>query len=512
MNKTLLTHYLLGVIVTISVTASALAQSNSPANVPPSPPADAPQPQAAMGMMAGEVSDTSALVQIRLTATDKLIERDSKGTWGLAEFTVQPADRSAAPLVQTAHAFPQRDFIARVHFSQLQPNTKYVCSTRIGLNKETLRGGPQLTFRTHPGRDLAKQVRFAVVTGMNYAKFHGDGRIDRAQHLVENNTELPKPYSGPDKHLGYPALETILKLKPDFFVGTGDNVYYDTPDNPRAQLIPELRQKWHEQFIQPRFRDLFSQVPTFWMVDDHDYRVDDGDNSGDFLPLPETGRRVLLEQLPYASADQPAAKTYRTHRVSRDLQLWFPENRFYRSPNAMPDGPNKSIWGSEQKRWLKETLVASDATFKILISPTPMIGPDDLRKTDNHCDVGGFQHERDEFFRFLRSNGLDQQNFFMICGDRHWQYRAVDSTGLEEFSCGALVDANSRLGRMPGDPAGTDPQGLIKHLHKQTERSGGFLMVKSEPANADTAASLTFEFYDERGKLLYNCQILSDHR
>jgi alkaline phosphatase/alkaline phosphatase D len=115
------------------------------------------------------------------------------------------------------------------------------------------------------------------------------------------------------------------------------------------------------------------------MVDDHDYRIDDGDNSGEFLPLPETGRRVLLEQLPYAPADAPAAKTYRTHRVSRDLQIWLPENRFYRSPNSMPDGPNKSIWGEEQKQWLKETLVASDATFKILISPTPMIGPDDLR-------------------------------------------------------------------------------------------------------------------------------------
>ncbi len=72
------------------------------------------------------------------------------------------------------------------------------------------------------------------------------------------------------------------------------------------------------------------------MVDDHDYRIDDGDNSGEFLPLPETGRQVLLEQLPYAPAEQPAAKTYRSHRVSRDLQIWLPENRFYRSPNSMP--------------------------------------------------------------------------------------------------------------------------------------------------------------------------------
>ena len=108
MNNTLLTHSLLGVIVTISVAASVSGQSDSPGNTAPPPPAGAPQPQAAMGMMAGEVTDTSALVQIRLTATDKLVDRDSTGAWGIAEFTAQPEDKSAAPIVQTAHAFPQR--------------------------------------------------------------------------------------------------------------------------------------------------------------------------------------------------------------------------------------------------------------------------------------------------------------------------------------------------------------------------------------------------------------------
>ena len=117
---------------------------------------------------------------------------------------------------------------------------------------------------------------------------------------------------------------------------------------------------------------------------------------------------------------------------------------------------------------------------------------------------GGFQHERDSFFKFLKSNGLDQQNFFIVCGDRHWQYHAVDSTGFEEFSCGALIDANSRLARMPGDPKGTDPDGLIKHLHKQTERSGGFLIVSCTPSG-NGKPSLAFEFHDEKGAELYRC-------
>ena len=494
------------VVMCVLSASMALGQPASNNIAPPSPPQHAPQPLAGMGMMAGEVSDTSALVQVRLTQTDAMVERDVTGTWGLVEFTIYPVQHAEDARSQTVWALPQRDFIARVHFAELQPNTKYACTSRIGLTQDSLKPGPQLEFKTHPGPALAEKVRFAVVTGMNYAKFHGDDRIDRQQHRIENNIELPRAYVGQDKNLGYPALASILKLAPDFFVGTGDNVYYDTPDNPRAQSVPEMRRKWHEQFVQPRYRDLFARVPTFWMVDDHDYRIDDGDNEGEYLPLPETGRRILLEQLPYAPNHAPAAKTYRTYRVSRDLQIWLPENRFYRSPNSMLDGPEKSIWGAEQKAWLKATLLASDATFKLLISPTPMIGPDDLRKKDNHCDVGGFRHERDEFFRFLKDNGLDQQNFFLVCGDRHWQYHALDETGFEEFSCGALVDANSRLGRMPGDPLGTDPLGSIKHLHQQVEPSGGFLMIGCDPAHGEHAAQVSFEFFDEHGATLYRHQ------
>lgn len=464
-------------------------------------------PMAGMGIMVGEVTSNSALVQVRLTETDNLVDRDVKGMPGIVKFTLQPVSAEKSNAVkgssQTIEATADHDFIARASFSDLPAGTEFECKTQIGATPDQLHAGPTAQFKTLPGASEAKPVEFVVVTGMNYAKFHGDDRIDKKQHLEENNTKLPQPYSGPDKHLGYPALETILKLKPDFFIGTGDNVYYDTPDKPRAETIPELRQKWHEQFVQPRYRDLFAAVPTYWEIDDHDYRIDDGDNTGDHRPSSAEGRAMMLEQLPIAPMDDKDAKTFRTHRISKDLQIWLPENRMYRSPNAMEDGPEKTIWGDEQKAWLKKTLKESDATFKLLISPTPMVGPDDLRKTDNHCDIGGFRHERDEFFKWLKENDLDQQNFFIVCGDRHWQYHATDPSGFEEFSCGALIDANSRLGRKPGDPKSTDPKGLIKQAYSQDPRSGGFLLVKVAPADKQSPATLSFVFHNEKGKVLY---------
>ncbi|MDA0591399.1 MAG: sulfatase-like hydrolase/transferase [Planctomycetota bacterium] len=482
-----------------------------------------PRPvHAAQGIMLGELTSTSVLAQVRLTKTDHLVPNsyvardghktgDVPGTAGVVRFILLPNSPAISSLSRrvlgTITVSDNRDFIGRIKATDLKPDTEYRLATQIGPDEDNLLPGPSATFRTHPGEDSQRPVSFVVVTGMNYAKFHGDERMDRALHLKNNNTVLPAPHSGPDKHLGYPALDSILRLKPNFFVGTGDNVYYDTPpgDEHRAQHVPELRQKWHEQFVQPRYRNLFAAVPTYWMIDDHDYRIDDGDNTGDHLPSPETGLRMMLEQLPYGPADRDKeTKTYRTHRVSKDLQVWFTENRVYRSPNAMKDGPDKSIWGKEQKAWLMKTLAESDATFKLLVSPTPMIGPDDKRKFDNHTNFNGFRHERDEFFKWLGESGAGR-NFYLVCGDRHWQYRSIHPSGVEEFSCGALVDPNSRLGRLPGDPASTDPDGLIKQPYAQSERSGGFLQIESARSEAGEPI-LTFQFRDEHGVVLHRHQ------
>jgi alkaline phosphatase D len=455
-------------------------------------------PHASLGIMVGEVTPTTAYVQVRLCAHEDLVDRDVAGMNGFVHFILNGDEANALHVEATA----EKDFIARAAFADLEPGTTYTCQTKIRSVEPdaVLLPGPTVEFKTLPGAGKDDPVKFVVVTGMNYAKFHGDDRIDLEQHLIENNTKLADPYDGPDKHLGYPALETILKLRPDFFVGTGDNVYYDTPDKPRAETIPELRQKWHEQFIQPRYKALFAKVPTYWMIDDHDYRIDDGDNSGDYLPTPQQGRDMMLEQLPVAAHGDADALTYRTHRVSRDLQVWFPENRMYRTDNATPEGPEKTIWGVEQKAWLKKTLAESEAKFKLLISPTPMIGPDDKRKTDNHTNHGGFRHERDEFFAWLKETGLDQKHFYIVCGDRHWQYHSVHPSGIQEFSCGALIDQNSRLGRKPGDPASTDPDGLIQQPYSQLTKGGGFLHI------GVAEKKLTFTWYDDLGEVLHKTE------
>jgi alkaline phosphatase/alkaline phosphatase D len=440
--------------------------------------------------MAGEVTERSAIVQARLTEASKKSDKYGEGVEGVGCFEISTSSEfKNSYRTPWQKAEKDNDYILRAQVGGLQAGTEYFWQVLYGKDKGEIRPGRVCRFRTLEGKEGRSKVSFVVVTGMNYARFH----------LGKNS------YKGEDKKLGYPVLETILKMKPDFFVGTGDNVYYDHPAGEQAAKTPsQIRKKYHEQFGQQRYIELFAQVPTYWEKDDHDYRYNDCDNSGEIEPLPALGRKMFREQLPVVEMTDEEGVTYRTHRINQDLQVWLVEVRDYRSANSMPDGAGKSIWGKEQKSWLKETLSKSDATFKILISPTPMIGPDDGYKKDNHTNIGGFRYERDEFFRWLKDNGFDKKGFYIVCGDRHWQYHSIDVSGFEEFSCGALVDANSRIGRKPGDPKSTDPEGTIKQAYCMQKASGGFLLITVEPGENDAYPKAHFDFFDEKGELLYS--------
>ena len=471
------------------------------------------------GIMAGEVGETSAILQSRLTDSSPYQDPHWEGVrgiegWAYFEIADNAEFRDTRKL-DWMDASPFADFIVKIKASNLARATRYYYRLHYGPDKDNLRTSERASFRMLGGASTAEAYSFTIVTGMNYSAFHHTGGPRK------------ETYQGPDKHLGYPALKSIRDLDPDFFVATGDNVYYDAPGHRgRAQTQHEMRKKHHEQYSQPRFLDLFRGVATYWLKDDHDHRFDDadavnpvrirqskqldyypktnlfeGESGSGFAPSHELGVRLFREQLPVVDPEANSPVTYRTHRVSRDLQVWIVEGRDYRSPLDQNDGPLKTIWGADQKTWLKRTLKESNATFKLLISATPMIGPDSADKRDNHADINGYRHEGEEFFHWLAENGISPDEFFITCGDRHWQYRAIRPDGYEEFSSGALVDANAIIGSFPGDPDTTDPEGKIKQPYHSPEPSGGFLIISVKPDGL--AAVAEFRFYDEKGELLY---------
>ncbi|GMU25087.1 MAG: hypothetical protein AMXMBFR13_51580 [Phycisphaerae bacterium] len=445
--------------------------------------AAAPEKHQATGVKVGEVTPESAVIWVRRTAQSvraegevdpktaesqpadvaliAKLEGSCPGAAGRVRVRYGThADLTGARTTDWFAVTGQSDFAHSFRLTGLQPGTEYHYASETappdGPPDAALTG----RFRTAPPPDRPAQVTFTVVTGQMYRDL--------------------------DDPAGYHIYEALSKLAPDFHVLTGDTVYYDN-EVPRATTIALARHHWQRMYSLPRLVEFHRQVPAYWMKDDHDVYYNDCWPSMEvkaMLPLkfPE-GQRIFLEQVPMGE------KTYRTFRWGRDLQIWLVEGRDFRSRNEAPDGPEKTIWGDEQKRWLTRSLAASEAAWRILISPTPIVGPDRGNKADNHANAA-FAHEGNWFRDWARDHG-GGQSLFLICGDRHWQYHSVDPrTKVQEFSCGPVSDEHAA-----GSP-GEDPD-----YHRFHRVKGGFLSVRVFRDRA--APAISFGFHDVHGRPVY---------
>lgn len=460
------------------------------------------QPFLGNGIKIGEVTDTSAVVWVRLTET-KGLNRDGV-PWATGDVPVRennpdspdrpgmetatsddpyyrqvPEGRSlsdmangvpgspgrvrikVAPLqrvdqgvkgTMTYRVSSDRDYTLQLPLPGIRPNTRYQVSVEaLRASEGPVTDRIETTFTSAPAKQHPSPVSFTVVTGSRW-----------------------KTMDHPDGHNIYVAMK---EMNPSFFVHTGDIVYYDHL-HPYATHIDLARFRWNRMYGLPRIVAFHNQVPSYFIRDDHDTWQNDcwpgmTPRMGNFT-LAE-GQAVFREQVPMSP------RTYRTFRWGRDLQVWMTEGRDYRSRNTMEDGPGKTIWGPEQMAWFKRTVAASDATFKILISPSPIVGPDHANKFDNHSNVN-WTYEGDLIRAFLAENKM-----IVVCGDRHWQYTSVDTkTGVPEYSCGPTTDKHSTMIQ-------NEDLAMIKYVAAR----GGFLSVTVERVGGEPRA--VFRHHDVNG-------------
>jgi alkaline phosphatase D len=442
-------------------------------------------PQLANGLRIGEVTSHSAIVWTRLTASATRVAGDASRLPREALDEQIPSLEGAVPGIEgkvslvvatdaafttsrehaTARVTAATDFTHQWQLPNLAPATKYfVRISAAGPNgKESARA--EGSFTTAPPTDAWSDVRLAVMSCQGYSD-----QDDAGGFLI------------------YPAMR---KLGINFYVATGDNVYYDN-DPPTAKTVAMARYHWNRMYALPHLVEFHRHVPGYWEKDDHDLvrndiwpRPRDRAESVEPLAGPLTwsaGLRIFREQVPLGETP------YRTIRWGKGLQIWLVEGRDFRSPNNQPDGPDKTIWGREQLAWLQESLLASDAEFRLLISPTPIVGPDRGGKADNHANQA-FAHEGNAFRAWTKEHRLD--NLFVCCGDRHWQYHSVDPTsGLHEFAAGAASDQH----------AGGSP-GRDEVYHRFHRVKGGFLSVHVR--REKDRPTIALRHHDVRGEVVY---------
>ncbi|QTN31627.1 alkaline phosphatase D family protein [Akkermansiaceae bacterium] len=417
----------------------------------------------ANGVKIGEVTDTTAVLWARLTKDKQAGNRVDEwkadapnwsvpGCGGQIRFHYyKDNDRENLSSTAWTSVDAETDFCHQVKLEGLEPDTAYAYEAQgqVDGRGDAIKG----EFRTAPLSSYDKPITFTVSTCQEF-----ELRDD-----MEN---------------GHRIYRSMLALKPSFFIQTGDTLYYDRKP-PLAKNMELARYQWGRMYSLPFQRTFHKSIPSYWMHDDHDLLKDDcwpGQTYGDLTW--EQGLKIWREQIPQSE------KPYRTFRWGKNLQIWLPEGREFRSPNKMEDGPEKSILGKEQWAWLEETMKASDATFKLYISATPVVGPDRGGKNDNHANEG-FHHEGERLRKFLNSI----PGCFVINGDRHWQYHSVDpETGLNEFGCGPASDAHAQ-GWNPKDK---------RPEHRFLRVKGGFASITVDGKKA------VFTHHDVDGKETYS--------
>ena len=326
-----------------------------------------------------------------------------------------------------------RDYTLKRSLEGLEPHSAY----RVKLLARKGKGAPVAritgSFRTAPPADMEVPVLFTSSSCQYFWDFD-------------------------DSIRGFRIYDRMIELDPAFHCQTGDYVYYDKP-GPMAGRVDLARHKWHAMNSWPSLREFNARVPGYPQKDDHDMMFNDA--SPGMEPFGELsffdGLQVWYEQVPLEG------DPYRTFRWGKDLQIWVVEGREFRSDNWVEDHPDKTIWGTRQKEWFTRTVEASGATFKVLVSPTPVVGPDRTTgKNDNHANRA-FATEG----KWLRSF-LAQHDVFVINGDRHWQYVSEDPrTGVMEFSQGPSSVSHAQ-GWSQED---------FRPQHKFLRVAGGFLAV-----------------------------------
>jgi alkaline phosphatase D len=320
---------------------------------------------------------------------------------------------------------PARDHTAVVVLDGLWPGTRYHYEVEAGADR--VAGG----FRTSPARDADQPVRL---------QWSGD--LGGAGHCR-------------DTERGYPIFRAMAARAPDLFLFVGDTIYADQACGGAPHLrmpvsVAESLEGFHAKHrynrADPALQAFFRSTSVYPIWDDHEVR----NNFGPGDPLMPTGLRAFQDYFPVAGPSEEPGRLYRAIRWGRHVEIFVLDTRQYRSANAAPDGPHKTMLGRIQRRWLLDAAAASDATWKLVVSSVPLGIFTGGRTSDSWSSanvlgfprgpVTGFTHERDLILAELRAR--DVRNVVFLTGDVHFaelirHHPAADHV-VHEFIAGPL--------------------------------------------------------------------------
>lgn len=217
------------------------------------------------------------------------------------------------------------------------------------------------------------------------------------------------------------VFDYIAQEKPLFFLHMGDFHYLDI----ERDDLDAFRRGYDRVLRSRRQSWLFRSVPIVYVWDDHDFGKNDGGSDNPGRSAARIAYREAVPHYPLYAGEGDSA-IYQAFTVGR-VRFLVTDARSERSPRSVPDGPQKTVLGAEQKAWLKREMLAANGRFPLIIwvNSFPWIAK--AKERADHW--GGFSSEREELARFIRDNGI--QGLAMLSGDSHMV--AIDDGSNNDF-------------------------------------------------------------------------------
>lgn len=169
----------------------------------------------------------------------------------------------------------------------------------------------------------------------------------------------------------------------------------------------------HDRAV-PALQPFLKAMPQIATWDDHDYGPND---IGRNFILKETSREIWKKYWCNPSYGENGQGIY-TLLSWGDADIFITDDRWWRSADDTKDSvngfpnPEKEFLGQQQMEWLKNSLLYSSATFKIIAVGSQVLNP--VSPYDKWRDFPAEYTELMEFLQEYRINGV-----VFLTGDRH---------------------------------------------------------------------------------------------
>ncbi len=215
-----------------------------------------------------------------------------------------------------------------------------------------------------------------------------------------------KPYGGDSS-----IFETMAKTPAAFHIWMGDNWYAREVDFYSAWGLNYRASRDRGQKV---LQEFMAKMPQYAIWDDHDYGPND---AGKSFILKEESRNIFKNYSLNPGYGQEGKGIYTKVSYS-DVDIFLTDDRYFRSEVELPDSINgkpsadKTFLGAMQIDWLKNALLFSTATFKIIVVGSQVLNPLNEWECMHH-----YGHEYNELINFLADQKINGVVFFT--GDRH---------------------------------------------------------------------------------------------